>query len=180
MLIKMINENDILALTRTHTYTHRTHGQDTSNYHFHSDPKQSETIITNSHCQNTYMQHAHYTHTCVNKVYSKCFGIFAYVHEPVCMRCIQNYSVDSFVSTAANKLCWILGFGWMLFFHSASLCDLINSSSVYRGTYFLFVPAVYFCCFEWVVIKSNPKHSNHSFIHSALYFCCCCCCCCRV
>lgn len=116
MLIKMINENDILALTRTHTYTHRTHGQDTSNYHFHSDPKQSETIITNSHCQNTYMQHAHYTHTCVNKVYSKCFGIFAYVHEPVCMRCIQNYSVDSFVSTAANKLCWILGFGWMLFF----------------------------------------------------------------
>lgn len=134
--------------SRAHTHTLTEHMGRTHQIIIFIQIQNNQKLLLPIHTVKIHICNTHTTHTCVNKVYSKCFGIFAYVHEPVCMRCIQNYSVDSFVSTAANKLCWMLGFGWMLFFHSASLCDLINSSSVYRGTYFLFVPAVYFCCFE--------------------------------
>lgn len=101
--------------SRAHTHT-REHMGRTHQIIIFIQIQNNQRLLLPIHTVKIHICNTHTTHTCVNKVYSKCFGIFAYVHEPVCMRCIQNYSVDSFVSTAANKLCWILGFGWMLFF----------------------------------------------------------------
>lgn len=185
----MINENDILTLTHTHTHTPNEHMGRTHQIIIFTQIQNNHKLLLPIHTVKIYMQKpahlhtTHYTYGCVNKAYFKCLDIFAYEY-------IQNYIVDSFVSMAANKLHWRhLDFSWLwifhfsfffmvlsFFYHSVSLCDLINSSSVQRNIF----PFCRICLFLLLLselwLNSIPSIAIiHSFIRSVLYdFLCCC------
>lgn len=196
MLIKMINENDILTLTHTHR-THRTRTAHMARTHiklsFSIQIQNNHKLLLPIHTVKIYMQHAHTLHRiqshaihrerkserCVNKIYFKCLDFLAcmriyistfYIFKIILLTALFQWQLINCTEGFGILVGWLaMDSPFFMDLFSFQFCEVVcmcvwPHKFVKRSEkHISFLSQLFIFAAEWIVIKSNLKHSNHSF-----------------